>query len=97
MCGCDGTHLCLPHKLAYWRESGHRLVSPQATPNRRNHLPPKVTSNANAWERGVAKDSRGMPLLCADGSPMGVKEYAEKRTEVEEVRRRAHNAPATPN
>lgn len=43
-----------------------------------------------AWERGVATDSRGMPQLRKDGSPMGVKEYAESRHKIEEHRKRAH-------
>jgi hypothetical protein len=33
----------------------------------------------NSWERGIAKDDRGMPYLGADNKPVGVKEFAQRR------------------
>ncbi len=88
---CDGDVLCLRHKLAYWRERGMQ-VSPSATPSRRNTVAPRTPNNA--WERGVPRDSRGMPVLNPDLTPMGAKQFAENRSRIEESRRRAHQAPA---
>jgi hypothetical protein len=65
--------------------------SPYATPTRLNPRRPPRQPNP-AWERGVPTDARGMPFLRKDGTPMGVKEYAENRHAIEEHRRRLHNA-----
>lgn len=45
-----------------------------------------------AWERGIPTDRRGMPFLKGDGTPMGVKEYAQNRSQIDERRRRLHNS-----
>lgn len=71
-------------KLAEWRARGLQ-VSPAATPNRRNQIPPRTPNNS--WERGIAKDARGMPLLDADYRPLGIKKYGENRHQIEESRR----------
>ncbi len=63
-------------------------LSPKATPNKRSPVPPRRPSNS--WEKGVARDSRGMPLY-EDGRPISVKEYAERRHSIEEKRRRLHH------
>ena len=47
-----------------------------------------------AWERGIPKDSRGMPFLRTDGTPMGVKEFGEKRHQIDQHRRTLHNSTA---
>lgn len=81
-------------KLHAWR-SGDGVgfqVSPSMLPNRRNHKPPRLTTGGgNAWERGVARDSRGMPLL-KGLTPIGVKEYSQRRREIDDNRRKAANA-----
>src|SRR5690242_6913953 len=41
-----------------------------------------------AWERGIATDERGMPFLGKGGAPIGVKEYGERRHEIDDWRRR---------
>lgn len=46
-----------------------------------------------AWERGIPTDSRGMPVLKPDLSPMGQKEYSQKRTLIEEAKRKYANTP----
>lgn len=50
-----------------------------------------------AWERGRAGEQRDgggfMPFLDASGDQMGVKEYGERRHEVDEARDRQRNAP----
>lgn len=77
---------CFPCKL-----TGIQL-SPAATPTRRNSKPPTVNESANAWERGIVRDERGMPLLGPNGE-VGVKEYANNRSKYEEAERRlAHEA-----
>ena len=95
-CSCDGEKLCFKHKAAYWRENGTLNISPQATPNRRNHKPSTVHVPMNSWEKGVAKDSRGMPLLKANLAPIGVKEYGQRRHEIEAQRRGMANGTPTP-
>lgn len=59
-------------------------ISPSATPTRRNNVPPKVNPDSNAWERGVVRDSRGMPLLDEFGQEVGLKEYAQDRKKYKE-------------
>lgn len=76
-------------KLAYWREHGLN-VSPAATPTRRNSVPPATPNNS--FERGVPKDSRGMPFFDERGGVIGQKEYITRRREIEAGRRRAHNS-----
>lgn len=89
-CGCEGTRLCLAHKLAYWR-AGNLQVSPTATPSRRNHVGGRQRESANAWERSTPVDSRGMPQLGPDLTPLGAKAYAEKRQLIEARKREVHN------
>lgn len=60
--------------------------STQAMPSRRNNVPPKVNPDSNAWERGIVRDDRGMPLLDKDGLHVGLKEYATDRHKYEEGR-----------
>lgn len=74
---------------------GCKLVSinfdPYATPGMlRPHIPARKPENS--WEKGVPTDSRGMPFLKTDGSPMGQKEYSEKRRLIDANRRRLHNS-----
>jgi hypothetical protein len=70
-------------------------ISPYATPSRlRPHIAPRKPENS--WEKGVPTDSRGMPFLKTDGSPMGQKEFSEKRRLIDAHRRRLHNEPAKP-
>lgn len=49
--------------------------------------------NTNAWERGIAVDHRGVPLLGADLEPIGIKRYAENRRKLEAERRRLATHP----
>lgn len=80
---CTDRHCkVLACKLAEWRAPG-TLVSPAATPGRRNAKPPKLIGNS--WERGIVTDDRGMPILRRDTlEPIGVKAWGEKY-------RREHN------
>lgn len=74
------------------RFRGQIQISPQATPSRRNPKAAPATADPS-WEKGIARDSRGMPLLKADGSQIGVKEYGERRHELEAARRRLRTDP----
>lgn len=58
-------------------------VDPYAMPSRLHHGP-KYMKKApeNSWEKGIARDDRGMPILKSDGSRMGVKEFGEKRSKL---------------
>lgn len=90
-CGRDGDCStgtpCFKHKIRsiQW--------APSATPSRRNTIAPRTPNNS--WERGIAKDERGMPLLRADGSPLGVKELANNRGHIEKRLRELKNTPPT--
>lgn len=69
-------------------------VSPAAMPSRRNTVAPR--GGGNDWERGIATNGRGMPLLDPDtGAEMSVKTFGEKRHRVDEARRRRHYETAT--
>jgi hypothetical protein len=67
-------------------------ISPSATPSRRNTIAPRTPDPA--WERGIPVDRRGMPQLDETGAPMHAKKYAEKRSQIDEAKRKARNAPA---
>jgi hypothetical protein len=66
-------------------------VSPSATPSR-TWRPQKGPKEVNSWEKGIPRDERGMPIIKSDGSPMGQKEYSEKRTQIEAAKRQLHNS-----
>jgi len=85
--------MSLREKLAYWRTSSALNISPSAMPSRRNSIPPRVSEGANAWERGVATDHRGLPYLDMSGQPIPIKKFAEKRHVYEEaIRANANGA-----
>jgi hypothetical protein len=69
-------------------------LSPAATPTKTRKFGPvgKPKGN-NSWERAIVTDSRGMPILHADGNLIRSKEYAEKRHEVDVSSRRARLRP----
>lgn len=85
---CSTGSMCFKHKIRtiQW--------SPSCTPSRRNTIPPKAPNNA--WERGIAKDERGMPLLDSNCEPIGLKEMANKRGHYERQLRDLKNTPPTP-
>jgi hypothetical protein len=67
-------------------------ISPKATPSRTRRVDFRPKDN-NSWEKGTMKDERGMPLVHArDMSPIGVKEYSEKRHHYEQARKDLHNS-----
>lgn len=68
--------------------------SPAATPSRRNTIPPRTPNNS--WEKGIAKDERGMPLLNEKGDPVGLHEMASNRGKYEARIRELKNTPPTP-
>jgi hypothetical protein len=93
---CDGDRLCFKHKLAYWRDTGGLNISPAATPTRRNNNPPTTFAAKNSWERGVAKDDRGMPYLDKNLEPMPIKAFGEKgRRQVAVNREKLKHQPPT--
>lgn len=67
-------------------------LPPSATPSRKRKEPTDVDkSNANAWERGIVKDDRGMPYLESNLEPIGLKEWVNKRGHYEERRDLLHH------
>ncbi len=66
---CATGPTCFRHKLRSIQ------FTPSCTPTRRNTIPPRTPQNS--WERGVATDDRGMPLLDKNLSPIGLKEAAD--------------------
>ncbi|QBI19349.1 hypothetical protein ER308_07185 [Egibacter rhizosphaerae] len=67
------------------------MLSPQATPTRRNAVRPQRT-RYNRWEAGVAHEDRPggfqMPIINSKGHEVGVKQYADYRGRFEQARRR---------
>jgi len=73
------------HKLAAWRQRG-LSVAPSATPSRssnRKFVPPATPNNS--YERGIPRDSRGMPYLDENGGVMGQREFNSKQRQIEET------------
>jgi len=75
-----------------------QVVTPHSfstkTPSKARPAKPK-----NSWERGIARDSRGMPYLHPDLSPVGIKEATSTHRHLieEHERRKASTAaPAAP-
>lgn len=69
-------------------------ISPAATPSKRNpNNPPTWHEGRTTWEKGIATDSRNMPLLDAGLNPVPIKRYSENRHYIEEQRRRLHQDP----
>lgn len=66
-------------------------VSPSATPSK-TRRPQTGPKEANSWEKGIPLDSRNMPLIKSDMSPVGQKEYSEKRSQIEAAKRQLHNS-----
>lgn len=64
---------------------------PYSMPSRLNKKAEPRRPNPS-YERGVPTDSRGMPFLRKDGTPMGQKEYDSQRSRIDEHRRRLHNS-----
>ncbi len=60
-----------------------------ATPSQKNKVPPRQADPA--WERGTAGEHRRggtfVPYVHADGSRIGVKEFADNRTKYERILR----------
>ncbi len=66
-------------------------LSPKATPSRRSPTPPRTPNNS--WEKGLARDSRGMPLI-RDGKPVTIKQYGEDRHRIDAALHRLENDPS---
>ena len=64
-----------------------------AAPSRQNKVPPPKANPV--WERGIAgserRDGSFVPYLHADGSKIGVKEFADNRTKYERAIRENKN------
>lgn len=66
--------------------------APTAMPSRMNLVPTRKPDNS--WEKGIATDDRGVPLLTESGALMGVKEAGVRRHEIEQRKRELVNRPA---
>jgi len=85
---CSTGTTCFRHKLQSIQ------FSPACTPTRRNTIPPRPANNS--WEKGVATNERGMPLLDKNLEPIGLKEYANNRSTYDRrLRDMKHTAPST--
>tara|TARA_B100001146_G_scaffold213777_1_gene214456 strand:- start:1664 stop:2011 length:348 start_codon:yes stop_codon:yes gene_type:complete len=64
-----------------------------AAPSQKNKVPPRKADPA--WERGTAGEHRPggtfVPYVHADGSRIGVKEFADNRTKFERILREKKN------
>lgn len=68
-------------------------LSPAATPTSRNSIAP--AKPRNSWEKGQALDRRGIPYVNKDGTPIGVKDFANNRSRYEETLRQQHAGVVT--
>lgn len=59
------------------REKGVRLGR-DAVPSRTRQVASKPKEHYNGWERGIARDERGMPYLDESGRPIGNKKFTEQ-------------------
>ena len=70
-------------------------LSAAAAPSRMNKVPPPQAKPV--WEKGLAGSNRPdgsfVPYLHADGSKIGVKEFADNRTKYERAIRESKNRP----
>lgn len=82
---CTDDNLCFKCKIKTIQ------LAPSATPSR-TWRPQKGPKEPGSWERGIPTDSRNMPIIKADGSPMGQKEFSEKRSKIEAAKRQLHNS-----
>lgn len=86
MCQVPG---CQQHYGCRLRSKGLH-VSPRATPNRRRPEPYR-RGQAGAWEKGLALDERGVPILDEKLTPLNTKTYAEQRHRIDETFRKMDN------
>jgi hypothetical protein len=84
---CSTGVTCFRHKLRSIQ------FTPSCTPTRRNTIPPRTPQNS--WERGVATDNRGMPLLDSNMEPIGLKELANNRSTIEGALKDLKNKPVS--
>jgi hypothetical protein len=66
-------------------------LSQKVTGHKPGGAPPQ--GPRNSWEKGIAQDHRGVPLLDRQGEPIGVKAYSERRHVFEAERRRLATDP----
>lgn len=71
-------------------------VSPRVGMDARGRRVGQPRETKNSWERGIARDERGMPLLKPDGSYLGVKEHGEKRRHYDAALKELRNSPTSP-
>lgn len=68
-------------------------VAPSAMPSRMNNTPPPKADPA--WERGIVTEKRPdgsvVPILDSNLKPIRVKQYAQKRREIDAGLRRVKN------
>jgi hypothetical protein len=86
----SGSAVCVEHEVPCVKVMTPPMISQAATPNRERVGGPPA-GNSNSWERGVPHDDRGMPFLGRDGAPIGQKEYSQRRSEIDDWRRRLQN------
>lgn len=70
-------------------------LSPAATPSKeRKRSKPSDSRVMNSWEKGVARDHRGLPYRDGDGNMIPIKTFSENRHKYEGVIRQLHQQTA---
>lgn len=92
--GMPGFEDCLACKLqtVQVNSSGIRRLTHQGEVLDRPSAPPRVHNNS--WEKGIAKDHRGVPYLDSSGDHIPIKKFGENRHKYDEAIRTNRNAPA---
>lgn len=75
--------LCWKHKIEYWQLTGTSGVGNKSHTHRVGEQPIRRPEQNNAWERGIARDDRGVRILNSAGNPIRMKEYTQHRHHID--------------
>lgn len=74
---------CWKHKIQYMQLNGASGVGDRSHKHRVGEQPLRRPEHNNSWERGIARDDRGVRILSSSGRPIRMKEYSENRRHID--------------
>jgi hypothetical protein len=79
---------CWRHRMLYMQLSGTSGVGGRSHTHRLGEQKLRRSDPMNSWEKGIARDDRGVRILSSDGKPIRMKNYSENRHHIDaEVKR----------
>ena len=79
---------CWKHKIQYMQLSGASGIGDRSHTHRVGEQPLRRPELNNSWEKGYARDDRGVRILTSSGRPFRMKEFTENRRHIEgEIRK----------